>query len=215
MADASTKPFPGRQFGLVGAGGHALEVTEYCGRPVSFYAVDDDSFVKGLHCVSISSPDPYALDAEVVLAVGAPGGKLALWKKWPGRNFCVVVADSAVTALSAKLSPGTVVAPLAAIMAQVTLGDHVLVNTGSIVSHQSAIGAFTTLSPGVLVGGRVRIGAGVFVGIGAVIRDGVEIGDGAVIGAGAVVVDNVDAGAVMVGVPAKRIRTEAQWLKTI
>lgn len=54
---------------------------------------------------------------------------------------------------------------------------------------------------------RPRIGNGVDIGAGAVIIGNITIGDGAVIGANAVVKRDVPSGAVMVGVPARQIRS--------
>lgn len=54
---------------------------------------------------------------------------------------------------------------------------------------------------------RPRIGNGVDIGAGAVIIGAITIGDGAVIGANAVVKRDVPPGAVMVGVPARQIRS--------
>lgn len=52
-----------------------------------------------------------------------------------------------------------------------------------------------------------KIGRDVWVGANAVILGGVTIGDGAVIAAGAVVSRDVEAGAVVAGVPARRINS--------
>ena len=53
----------------------------------------------------------------------------------------------------------------------------------------------------------VRIGSDVWVGAGAIILAGVTVGDGAVVGAGAVVTHNVEPHTLVVGVPARAIRT--------
>ena len=55
-----------------------------------------------------------------------------------------------------------------------------------------------------------KIGRDVWIGANAVILGGVTIGDGAVIAAGAVVNRNVEAGAVVAGVPARRIKSRNQ-----
>jgi acetyltransferase-like isoleucine patch superfamily enzyme len=54
---------------------------------------------------------------------------------------------------------------------------------------------------------KVVIEDGAHIGIGAIVLPGVTIGKGAVVGAGAVVVKNVPAYSVVIGVPAKVIKT--------
>lgn len=53
----------------------------------------------------------------------------------------------------------------------------------------------------------IRIGSDVWIGGGAIILDGVSIGDGAVIAAGAVVNRDVAPGAIVAGVPGRRVGT--------
>jgi serine O-acetyltransferase len=51
------------------------------------------------------------------------------------------------------------------------------------------------------------IGNDVFIGAGARILGGISVGDGAVVGANAVVIEDVPAGATVVGVPARIVKT--------
>jgi serine acetyltransferase len=53
----------------------------------------------------------------------------------------------------------------------------------------------------------VRIGDGAFLGVGSIVLAGVTVGDGAYVGAGAVVVDDVPDRTVVVGNPARPVRT--------
>jgi len=53
----------------------------------------------------------------------------------------------------------------------------------------------------------ITIGSNVWIGTGAIVLPGVSIGDHAVVGAGSVVTRDVPAGAVVVGVPARIIKT--------
>jgi serine O-acetyltransferase len=97
------------------------------------------------------------------------------------------------------------------------VGRRVVVeHQGGIVVHGDAvIGDESVIRQGVTVGNRrldrphdaPRLGARVNVGAGAKILGGVSIGDGAQIGANAVVVSDVPAGAVVVGIPARVVRT--------
>jgi acetyltransferase-like isoleucine patch superfamily enzyme len=90
----------------------------------------------------------------------------------------------------------------------VTIEEHALLARGvTIVDHQHAAGDREV--PIVLQGADrmapVRICAGAWLGTNAIVMPGVTIGRNATVGAGAVVTHDVDAGAVVAGVPARRI----------
>ena len=74
-----------------------------------------------------------------------------------------------------------------------TIGDNVTVGHGAIVHCSS-------------------VGSNCLIGMGAILLDGAVIGDHCIIGAGAVVKENavVPAGTMMVGIPAKPVRTLGQ-----
>ena len=107
---------------------------------------------------------------------------------------------------------------LAMALAQVSIGDPVLVAPGVYIIHGQVVldglvqvGAGTVIAPWVTVGLRAgvlqgaTIGENVSIGTGAKIIGPVTIGDGAIIGANAVVVDDVPAGATVVGAPAREV----------
>jgi serine O-acetyltransferase len=92
---------------------------------------------------------------------------------------------------------------------------------GLVISKEARIGANVTLFNGVVIGrkdnvtanGRTTeyplIGDDVWVGPHAVIIGGIEIGQGAIVGAGSVVTKNVPAHCVVVGNPARILRSDA------
>jgi serine O-acetyltransferase len=105
---------------------------------------------------------------------------------------------------------------LAMIVAQISIGDPVIVAAGVYLIHGQVvadglveIGAGTTIAPFVTIGlraGDVRgatIGTGVSIGTGAKLIGPVRIGDGAQIGANAVVVSDVAPATTVVGAPAR------------
>ena len=107
---------------------------------------------------------------------------------------------------------------LAMIVAQISIGDPVIVAPGVYIIHGQVvadglieIGAGTTIAPFVTIGlraGDVRgatIGADVSIGTGAKLVGPVRIGDGARIGANAVVVSDVAPATTVAGAPARQL----------
>lgn len=105
---------------------------------------------------------------------------------------------------------------LAMMLAQVSIGDPVVMAPGVYIVHgQVVIDGLAEIGPGVVISPFVTIGlragdvrgpvleAGVSVGTGAKIIGPVRVGAGATVGANAVVVHDVAPGATVVGAPAR------------
>ena len=96
--------------------------------------------------------------------------------------------------------------------APISIGEGSNVQDNAVLhcDHQSPmnIGHNVTVGHGAIVHGAT-IGDNVLIGMGAVILNGAKIGDNCIVGAGAVVKENADipADSMLVGVPAKVIRT--------
>jgi serine O-acetyltransferase len=107
---------------------------------------------------------------------------------------------------------------LAMALAQVSIGDPVVVHPGVYIIHGQVVidGAAevhsgVTIAPWVTIGLRAgdyrgaTIERNVSIGTGAKVIGHVRVGEGAVIGANAVVVDDVPPGATVVGAPARAV----------
>ena len=104
---------------------------------------------------------------------------------------------------------------LAMIVAQVSIGDPVIVHPGVYILHgQVVIDGLVEIHPGTVIGPWVTIGlrasvegptieSNVRIGTGAKLLGPVHVGSGARIGANAVVVDDVAANSTVVGIPAR------------
>jgi len=87
----------------------------------------------------------------------------------------------------------------------VSIGDNCLITHGSkILSHDGAMRLIDLSDDGA---GHVRIGNNVFIGVNAIILRNVTIGDNSVVGAGAVVTEDVPEGSVVLGNPARVVKT--------
>lgn len=153
-----------------------------------------------------------SFDAAFV-AVGTPRGdtgpRRRAWDLLRRHGFEVIggVHPTAVISPSATLGPGAQILAGAIVQADARVGANVLVNDGVIVEHDDVIGDHAHLASGARLAGGVTIGEGAHVGLGAVVREGTRVGRNAIVGAGAVVLTDVPDGAVVVGVPARVIRT--------
>ena len=137
---------------------------------------------------------------------------------WASDAFAAQVLYRLKAAMQARQIPilPRIAHRAAMILAQVSIGDPVIVQPGLYVIHgQIVIDGLVEIGPGAVIGPWVTIGlrAGnvqgatlerdVHIGTGAKVVGPVRIGAGAQIGANAVVVTDVEPGSTVVGVPAK------------
>ena len=123
-------------------------------------------------------------------------------------EFPPLVDPTAVVARTAHLDRGVVVGAGAVVAAQASLGEFVLVNRSASVGHHALIGEYASIGPGAVLAGAVTIGRGGFIGAGAVLAPEVTVGSDAVVGAGAVVIRDVADNTVVVGNPARVLRSD-------
>ncbi len=132
------------------------------------------------------------------------------------------------------LSQAAFVAANAVVIGRVTVATGVSIWYGAVVRgdvEQIQIGAFTNVQDGAILhgdpgkptvlGDYVTVGhravihsahveRGCLIGIGAIVLDGVRIGAGSIVGAGSVVTKDVPARSLVVGVPAKVVRSVSE-----
>jgi sugar O-acyltransferase (sialic acid O-acetyltransferase NeuD family) len=205
-----------KQIGLLGDGGQANEAEAYYSGAVSFRAVTSDYAAGDL--IDLEHPSEDQKELPVVAAVGAPALRKKLIELWSGSSYETIIAPTAQIHESSAIGTGTIISPSVVITTNVSVGKHTLVNVAATIQHDSVIGDYCTVGPGSHIGGKVKLGNGVFVGIGAIISNSVTVATGVVIAAGAVVPPhmNLDTeNGVYVGVPARLITTNKEWLNEI
>lgn len=145
----------------------------------------------------------------VIIAIGNNQIRLQKLKqlKIERGNIISLIHPTAYVSVYAKVEAGTVVMPQAVINIDAHIGMGCIINTGATVDHDCSLFESVHVSPGANLAGGVIVKSCSWVGTGACIRQNITIGKNAVVGAGAVVVKDVADKAVVVGNPARRVRT--------
>jgi sugar O-acyltransferase (sialic acid O-acetyltransferase NeuD family) len=126
----------------------------------------------------------------------------------PPRDRLVSLVDpGAVVSRTAQVGLGCVIYPHCFVGANARLGDFVFCLSSSTINHDDVIEDRVSLASGVLLAGEVHVEAECYLGQGCLVRQKLTIGRGSTIGMGAVVIADVEPDSVMVGNPARRLRS--------
>lgn len=122
-------------------------------------------------------------------------------------RFINCIHPSARVSEKAILGQGLYIDAGSTIHPGVVIGDFVSIGVNSSISHDSIIKSHVNIAPGATLCGGVTVNKLSVVGPGAVIIEKIRIGENSIIGAGAVATKDVEADSVMMGVPAKFVKT--------
>jgi sugar O-acyltransferase (sialic acid O-acetyltransferase NeuD family) len=203
---------------LYGAGGLGREIYEiaqrrnmvsnYWGRIifVDDFAVEGDYY--NTKRVRFETLQKVKTDYEVIVAVGEPSARKALFEKLSSAEIklATLIDPTAIISPSANIGAGVVVCEFSTIHSGVVLGSNSLVQPFCDIGHDINVGKHTVLSPYCVPGGYTIIGEEVFIGMKVAIMEKLHIGNNAIIGMGAAVFRDVPDGATVVGNPARITR---------
>jgi sugar O-acyltransferase (sialic acid O-acetyltransferase NeuD family) len=125
-----------------------------------------------------------------------------------GFDVPVSLADpSAVVASTASIKHGVYINAGVVVGSNTTIGGFSNLNRSASIGHDNVLGFAVSIAPGAVLTSGITVGAVATVGAGAIILPGITIGRRAIVGAGAVVTRNVADYEVVVGNPARVLRT--------
>ena len=183
---------------IIGAGGHAascIEIIEAEDKKeiVGLIGTPEEMGKKLLGYEVLGSEKDFValleLTSNLILGIGqikSPNLRIEIKEKYikNGFTFESVISPMAQISKHAVIGAGTVIMHRVVINAGVKIGDYSIINTGSIIEHDSKIGNFSHISTGVISNGKTSIGNNTFVGSGTIIMEQIKIGDNCIIGMG-------------------------------
>lgn len=203
---------------IIGIGGHGREALDIVSaindeRPTyDVLGFFDDAVAPGTtaepHDLDVLGPVSKAaeMDVDYIVAIGVPAIRRSIASNLPIERAASIIHPRASIGSHVSHGPGLIVAAGAVITHAVTLGDHVHVNVGATISHDSNVGHFVTVTPGAHIGGAVDLEDEVWMGIGSSAIQGVTIGARTTVGAGAAIIGDVPSDVTVVGVPGRVVK---------
>jgi len=206
---------------IIGAGGHARVVSSILNFSDYFEVVgfiDETINSKGEKVGQLSVLGDHKLLPDLLKqgisnAIVALGDNKIRAKRFYqlvdlGFNLINAIHPKALIESGVRIGRGNVIAAGAIIGCYTEIGDNCIINTGATIDHEAIIQDHIHIAPGSHIAGRVRIGPNTFIGIGANIKDYITIGANVTVGAGAAVVKDIPDNNVVVGVPARQIKSK-------
>lgn len=198
---------------LVGAGGHALSLSEFSSHLIKGYiAMEEVPGLPGSWLGKDEDAPALAQDALFHMAFVYAGWpvmekrrKLIEFYDTFGARFATLISPTAIITPNAEIGEGSAIMA-GAIINRAKLGKNVIVNSGAIVEHDCTVGSNTFIGPGAVIGGFTSIGCNSFIGLGAKIGNNIKIGDNITVAMGAVVNKNLTEPGIYHGFPLKRYK---------
>ncbi|GGG53358.1 acetyltransferase [Epilithonimonas arachidiradicis] len=198
-----------KNINILGAGGHAkvvIEIAEELDYKINEIYDQNPEVSKILDYNVSNNLETLTEKENVFFALGNNFNRKSSSQKYHFANFNLV-HPSAIISTRTKIGVGNVIMAGVVINSSVKIGSHCIINTSACIDHDCEIEDFVHISPNVALAGNVKIKEGAQVGIGASVKQNITIGSWSVIGAGAVVINDVPENVVVVGNPAKIIKS--------
>jgi sugar O-acyltransferase (sialic acid O-acetyltransferase NeuD family) len=127
----------------------------------------------------------------------------------PAERLVSLVDTSAFVSRTATIGVGSVLYPHCFVGLNAHLGTRIFALSGCIINHDDVLEDNVVLASGVTLAGSVHVERDCYLGQSSTVRQQLRIGAGSTLGMGVVVIRDVLPGSVMVGNPARVLRSKS------
>ena len=202
---------------IIGASGFGMEVlwlARRLGRNISGFL--DDTIEKqgkqimGVPVLGLIDQCGKHENNEFIIAIGSPRGRESVVSRIQDCavvEYATLIDPSAIVDKDVSVGEGCIICAGVICTVGIEIGRHTIINLNSTVGHNVKFGDYVTVAPNVSISGNIYLNSLVEVGTGAVLREKLEVGVGTIVGMGSVLTKNVDGNKVVVGNPARVIKS--------
>lgn len=167
---------------LIGAGGHGKVVLDAVlsnqNSDIKIIGFLDDGDVSEIYRMkklgNIKDFGNYK-DKKFHIAIGNNKFREKIAKELGEENLISIIHKTAYVSSMSKIGNGTYIGAMAVINSECEIGKGCIINTGTIVEHNSYIGDYSHLSYRVLIGSESKISSGTMIDMGRIIERNNEI----------------------------------------
>lgn len=167
---------------LIGAGGHGKVVLDAVlsnsNTDIKIIGFLDDGGIKKIHGIKkLGNIKDFVnfKDKKFHIALGNNKFREKIAKELGEENLISIIHKTAYVSSMSKIGNGTYIGAMAVINPECEIGKGCIINTGTIVEHNSYIGDYSHLSYRALVGSESKISSGTMIDIGRIIERNSEI----------------------------------------
>jgi sugar O-acyltransferase (sialic acid O-acetyltransferase NeuD family) len=148
--------------------------------------------------------------SKFTVGIGNPQLRYKMFSKFNelgGEYVSSICPLAIIGSYEVKIGIGTNILSQVTISNSVTVGKGCIIYYNVIITHDCNIGDFVEISPSATLLGNVKVGSFSQIGSNATILPNITIGENVIIGAGAVVTKNIPDNTMVLGIPAKVVKT--------
>ena len=164
----------------------------------------------GQAAIRVEDVSSQMAELQIVVPLFAPVHRRAAAEEAENRGFgrpLTLIDPTSIVASTTSFQVGCYVNSGANIGAAGKFGRFVFVNRSASIGHHADIDDFVSIGPGAIIAGNVRLGRGAMIAAGAIVLPEMEVGEDSVVAAGAVVTRPVPPRTLVMGTPARVIRS--------